>query len=168
MRYKAIIFDLDQTLVDSSALEQLRSSRQWGKVMQNLHLVRLHATLPSFLQALTESNVKVGVITNSPKMYAEKVLANHNIRYDHLIAFHDVKQRKPHPEAFLKMLQLLGVNCNECVSIGDHDNDITASKAAKIPAIGINWHSPHYQFTAVPDFQFATPQEALSHITTAI
>lgn len=39
MKYKAIIFDLDQTLIDSSSIEVLRKNRQLGKVMQTFNLI---------------------------------------------------------------------------------------------------------------------------------
>lgn len=164
MKYKSIIFDLDQTLIDSSALEALRASRQWRSVMQNLHLIKLHTETRTFLQELNRMNVKIGVITNSPRMYAEQVLKDNGIRYDCLVAYHDVVRRKPHPEAFHKALEQLQVRCEECISIGDQDNDILASRAANIPAIGVNWHTPAYQFTAQPDYRFSTPQQVLSHL----
>ena len=46
------IFDLDQTLVDSSLLESMRSSRNWKEVLSNLDLVKPVAGVTEFLTSL--------------------------------------------------------------------------------------------------------------------
>lgn len=151
MKYKGIIFDLDQTLIDSSSIESLRKSRQWSKIMQNLHLLPQSSLIVTLIQKLALENVKIGIITNSPRMYAEAVLKALSIKYDSLVAYHDVSKIKPHPEPFNLMLKLLNLLPNECISVGDHDNDILASQRAGVSVIGVNWFSPSYNFSVTPN-----------------
>ncbi|MGH8614221.1 MAG: hypothetical protein ACREYF_19885 [Gammaproteobacteria bacterium] len=75
MVFKAFIFDLDMTLVDSSALEAWRGLQFLQHVIANLSQVKPFAfssvsahDLPAELRAL---GLKVGVVTSSPRHYAE-------------------------------------------------------------------------------------------------
>jgi len=154
VKFKGIIFDLDQTLVDSSTLELMRTNRQWSKVLQSLNSIQFNPKLINLLKNFTDSGVQIGIITNSPGMYATGVLKHFNISFNHLIAYHDVKKRKPDPEPFIKMISNFNIKPEHCISVGDHDNDIIASQAANVLAIGAQWHTPNYEFTTNPDFVF--------------
>lgn len=163
-KYKAIIFDLDQTLVDSSKLETLRKSRHWAKVMQSLHEITQLQEMKNLVLNLVKDNIKVGIITNSPRMYAEAVLTRFEIPFDALVAYHDVTKRKPDPEAFEKIIKILDVQCGECLSVGDHDNDIIASQSANIYAAGALWHSSDYVFDSKPQLLFSSVSDFLNHL----
>lgn len=164
IKYKAIIFDLDQTLVDSSKIEPLRKSRQWPKVMQSFQEITQLLEIKDLISTLIKGNIKVGIITNSPRMYAEAVLKHFEIPYNALIAYHDVRYRKPHPEAFEKILAMLGVECKDCLSVGDHDNDIIASQSANVTAAGVYWYPSEYRFNSKPQFIFNTVDDLLTHL----
>lgn len=152
MKYKSLIFDLDQTLVDSSKLEGLRNSRQWRKVLQSLSLINFDPKIRAILNNVSNNGVKIGVITNSPGNYAEAVLSRFEIPYHSLVAYHDVTNRKPDPEAFYKTLNNFNLTFDSSVSFGDQDNDILASKRANICAVGVKWYTPDYNFNIEPNY----------------
>src|ERR1700753_2713544 len=95
----AFLFDLDQTLLDSKYIEVWRRLRIWSLVEQNLHMVRQFAgtglaphQLPAAMQALGH---RVGVVTSSPRWYAERLLRQFGVTYDVLVAYDDTDKHKP-------------------------------------------------------------------------
>jgi HAD superfamily hydrolase (TIGR01509 family) len=62
--------------------------------------------------------------------------------FNKLISGTTVAKPKPAPDVFLKAVQELGVECNECIIIEDSCNGVNAAVSANIPVIGyINEHS---------------------------
>ena len=47
----------------------------------------------------------------------------------------DVRQKKPHPEAYLQALRLLGVNASEALAIEDSPPGLAAATAAGVPCL---------------------------------
>jgi HAD superfamily hydrolase (TIGR01662 family) len=152
MKFKGIIFDLDQTLVDSSRLETLRGNKQWNRVLKSLNQIKIDYKIQNLLNTLSHSDIKIGIITNSPRNYAEAVLQQFEMPFNLLIAYHDVLKRKPHPESFSKALHEMNLAKYEVLSVGDQDNDIMASKHADICAVGAKWYTPNYTFTVPPNY----------------
>ena len=140
MLYKAIIFDLDQTLIDTSALKYWRDEFAWEECYNHLHLTRTYPYVHSFLDSLTAE--KVAVVTNSPNSYAKRLLEYHGIYYDYLVAYQKHGRNKPYPDQLLKCAKELGIEPECCMYIGDDPNDIAAAKVAGFHAIGFcleNW-----------------------------
>ena len=86
------------------------------------------------------NNYKKGVITNTPKDSAIKVLKQFDIyRYFELVlTSNDVKLSKPNPEIVIKSCKLLNLEPKEILLIGDTKSDIEAGRAAGCKVIGIN------------------------------
>ncbi|UEG50317.1 HAD family hydrolase [Ferruginibacter lapsinanis] len=166
--YKVIIFDLDQTLIDSSAIEALRANRRWPKVMQSLNLINQLEDLKKLVIKLHNASIKIGIVTNSPSTYAKGVLQHFGIPYDALVAFHDVSLRKPNPEAFNLIMKKLNVSSQDCLNVGDHDNDILAGQRANITSIGVKWHSNNYTFSTKPENIFLEPKELANFLNVKI
>lgn len=138
-KIKGIIFDLDQTLVDSNIAEKERQNRNWNEVYTMIPFFRLYDGYKEVFKYIKSSGLKVCIVTNSPKPYAEKVLSQFQIPYDYIVAFHDVKKRKPDSEPMLKALSLLNENANNVISFGDRVDDIVSSNKAKIKSIACAW-----------------------------
>jgi HAD superfamily hydrolase (TIGR01662 family) len=152
MKYKGIVFDLDQTLVDSSSADEFRKNQQWSKVMNAIDNFNFDVKLKEIINKLKVNGVKIGVITNSPAKYANKIIQTFSIHCDLIIGYHDVSKRKPDSEPFFKFLNNLELDPKECISVGDNDNDIIASKGANIITIGAKWYTKDYDFRISPDY----------------
>lgn len=135
----AILFDLDNTLVLTDAVLHLRNQRAWSEVYRNLHLTTLPPGTREFLRSAARFGL-LGVVTNSPRAYATRLLTYHRLRIPVLVAYHDVTRRKPHPEPLLRALEQLNVVPQRCVYIGDEITDIQAAEAAGVRALGISWN----------------------------
>lgn len=136
------LFDLDDTLVDSSALLQARRSQAWAQVNANLGQVRAFIT-PSFpaheLPArLKQKGATVGIVTSSPKWYADAIIGRFGIAADVVITYGDTTEHKPDPAPLKAALSALGVVEDACY-VGDSPDDIEASHHAKIASIGAGW-----------------------------
>lgn len=137
---KAILFDLDETLVLTSALEPLRKLRNWHNVYANFAQTQLPPYTLKFvsdLRALGE--VEIGIVTMAPRTYAQKLLSFHGLEVPVLVAYHDVSRQKPHPEGLLKAAAKLELPASRCIYIGDHPDDMEAALAAKCVGVGVTW-----------------------------
>ena len=144
----AFLFDLDGTLVDTSAIMELRSRRKWKECVANLRHTTLFAGVPELLATIKAQGGKVAVVTTSVSYYAERALRHHGIQVDALVAYHDVPRTKPAPDGYLKALRQLGNEASDAYGIGDDAVDAHALGAAQIVSIGAGWN---------PDFHSAAP-----------
>ncbi len=134
----AILLDLDQTLVFTSALLDLRRRREWQQIYRLFHTTDLPPGTRQFIQDARKLGA-LGIITTSPRLYAEKLVAHHQLNIPVVIAYHDVRNRKPHPESILKAAGLLQVPSNRCFYIGDMGDDVMAAVNARAIPVGLSW-----------------------------
>ncbi len=134
----AVVFDLDETLVLTSALEPLRKGRRWAEVYAAFPRTQLPNGTLQFLEKISQK-ARLGVVTKAPRPYAEKLLLFHGIKIPVIAAFHDVRNVKPHPEALLLAAQKLGIVRSKCIYVGDDANDVEAARAAQFSPIGVCW-----------------------------
>lgn len=136
---KCVIFDLDQTLVDTSKLESLRNNKQWKEIYLNLHLCKLYDDIEYVVNALLLRGIIIAIVTSSPSTYAKKILEYFDLKYDYLVGYHDVIKHKPNPAPMFKVLEYFNLKPNEVISFGDKDIDIISSNSANIKSIGCCW-----------------------------
>lgn len=134
----AAIFDLDETLVLTSALKQMRDDRKWRQITSSFGKTELPPGTLQFLKTLGQ-RAQLGVVTRAPRHYAERLLEHHQLQIPVLAAYHDVRRRKPDPEALLLASQKLRIPPVRCVYIGDDADDETAARAANFGFIGVCW-----------------------------
>ena len=133
-----IFFDLDQTLVLTSALDSLRKARAWAHVYEQFHLTSLPpGTLEFLLQV--RPLAQLGIVTTTPRPYAEKLVVYHHLALPVVVAYHDTRLHKPHPEPLLAAMSRLGCSPNRCCYIGDRSDDLRAALNAGIIPIGLSW-----------------------------
>jgi HAD superfamily hydrolase (TIGR01549 family) len=145
MRPAAVIFDLDDTLLDTSELLEARDRRDWGAVYGRLETVRVFdvadgepavTTLPEEVRAL---GCQVGLYTHSPQRYAQELLRAHAVRIDEMVTGSDRFPSKPDPAGLVAVARRLGVEPADCVYVGDSVGDFGAAAAAGMPSIGVSW-----------------------------
>jgi len=163
----AFIFDLDMTLVDSSAIAMWRRVGLWSHVRTNLAHVKpfpVGTPAPHELPArLKASGHAVAVVTSSPRWYAEALIRQFNIQADTLVAWDDTEQHKPDPAPILRALEQLGIEPNNACHIGDATIDVQASYHAGVPSIGAGWGVLNCEelSSAAPDVLLLTPSALL-------
>jgi ATP-dependent DNA helicase RecQ len=136
---KSIIFDLDGTLVDSSALDVFRQNRQWGEINRNLKLCSLYTDVSGLLNTARAAGIKISVFTNSPKQYAKSLLSYFNIKVDYIVAYNDVRNKKPSSEGISKILDYFKVHPNNTVLVGNSLVDKDCAYNAGIEYYSVEW-----------------------------
>ena len=134
-----VIFDLDQTIVDSSVLENLRHERKWGQVYEDISRCHLYEGIDLLLQDLRQVGIKTTVVTSSPRPYAERVIDHFQLSIDDLVAYHDTTRHKPDPAPIRLALGRLRATETDAASIGDDPKDIVSSAQAGVYSIGAMW-----------------------------
>lgn len=135
---RGILFDLDDTLVDTSALRELRTKRLWKDAVRRLDETEMFAGVADMLGTCSNGGIPWAVITTSVSHYAGRVLTHHALVPTTLVAYHDARP-KPHPAGVLLALQRLGLGPKDVVGVGDSETDLLAYRAAGVVAIGAGW-----------------------------
>lgn len=93
---------------------------------------------PDILAELQRANIKVGIVTRSPRKYAKSLLAAYGYTYDCLIASLDTLRSKPAPDPLLKCAIKLKVKPENIVHIGDQKTDLQAGNNAGMMSLLID------------------------------
>ena len=134
-----IIFDLDQTLVDTSPVEALRQARKWGEVMRRVPDLPVFDGITPLLGELHAAGERMAIVTKSPDMVAKAFTERHRWPIDIIVGYHDVRRRKPDPEGLLLALERAAASASGSFHVGDRAEDTVASRAAGVAALGVTW-----------------------------
>ena len=77
-----------------------------------------------------------GIVTSSPRPYAEDMVRHHGLPIRVVSAYHDTRMHKPHAAPLLHGLAALGVETG--VYIGDDEIDARAAESAGISFIRLD------------------------------
>jgi len=141
MAYAGLIFDLDQTLVDTSIVADLRSQRRWPAVYPRIPETIIYPGILQLLTDLKTLKVPMVIVTSSPGTYCTRVLNHHKLPIDFQICYHDTANRKPHPEPMLKALSALKLKASDVIAVGDDPKDVASANDAKLFNIACTWGS---------------------------
>jgi len=123
-----VLFDLDNTLVDSTHLKSLRNARTWREVYRRIESIELFDGVLNMWKALQQHGVHLGVVTHSPRPYAERVLRHVALAPDVLVGYHDLHgNRKPSPYGYQRCCD--GRPSDGGAAVGDERNDLLAADA---------------------------------------
>ncbi|AFZ55557.1 HAD family hydrolase [Cyanobacterium aponinum] len=136
---KTFKFDFDQTLIDSRQAEIYRKNREWSKVYDLIPQLLPYNGINELLYNLKSNNLKIGIVTSSPKNYCLKVINYWGWQIDSIVAYHDTVYHKPHPESLYKAIQQLSGEANSVIYVGVQEDDIIASSQAGILSVYATW-----------------------------
>ncbi len=85
------------------------------------------------------NNLKIALVSNRRKGSTLRILESHNLRefFDVIITWEDQKNPKPHPEGVLKAMELLNVQPEDCIFVGDSAVDIISAREAGVRCVGV-------------------------------
>jgi HAD superfamily hydrolase (TIGR01509 family) len=113
-------------LLTEVLIEQLQVSLPWRPGAREL------------LLALREAGIKTALVTMSMRRMALAVAESVGFdAFDVIVAGDEVEFGKPHPEAYLKAAELLGVEPADCIAIEDSIPGLASAEAAGTKAIGV-------------------------------
>lgn len=161
-----IIFDLDQTLIDSSIAEALRTQRNWSAVKKLIPEFTIYDGIRDVLQFIEDNNIRMCIVTSSISNYCNSVLSHWGINSEFQVCYHDTNSRKPDPEPILTAIQRFGCENTQILSVGDRNIDIIASNSANVSSVACLWGSQNDEalLAANPTYTAETPDELIEII----
>jgi phosphoglycolate phosphatase-like HAD superfamily hydrolase len=133
-----VLFDLDNTLVDSLHLKPLRDKRTWPAVYAKIPTIKLFDGIADVWTELRTKGVHLGIVTHSPRPYATKVLQHVGLVPDALIAYHDLNGKKK-PSSFGYQQCAAGRDAARGVAVGDEEPDLLAADTFGCRAAFAGW-----------------------------
>jgi HAD superfamily hydrolase (TIGR01509 family) len=179
--FNLCLFDLDNTLVRTEDLEQIRldgkndQSADYKKKLKGEYASREDRNIyePHILEEIREKypKLKFGVFTRSPKSYASTVLklAYPGFDWDVVVAYEDVNRTKPYGDGIHVAMDKLGLkNLSKVAMVGDQDSDVRAAYNAGVAVVldttswgssrnYDNWNALNH----IPDAVIGGPSELL-------
>jgi predicted amidophosphoribosyltransferase/phosphoglycolate phosphatase-like HAD superfamily hydrolase len=154
--FRAVIFDLDQTLVDSSSLLTPDARRAW---MGNgdRALVRTFelggAVSPHDLPGLlADRAVKVAIVTRAPAEYTKRVCSLFGIHADVIQSGQGDKASK-----IQAVEREFGVALTDVVVVGDDASDVLAARDTGAVSVGVLWGGERWPDRLQPDITCGDP-----------
>lgn len=145
-----VIFDLDQTIIDSSIAEEERKKGNWAKVYSLIPFMKPYYDVVSLIHALLGRGIQVAIVTSSPRTYCEKVLRFLDITGVITVCYHDTNRHKPDPEPIWEAIRRMeNQEGKNIIAIGDDDKDTLAANRAGVISIQGFWGNPNGYRTAM-------------------
>jgi phosphoglycolate phosphatase len=84
------------------------------------------------LVAMRASGLKLGVVTNKPRLFTERLLAHLQIEgfFDAVVAGDDGLARKPMGDMLVAASKKMGASIDQTLMLGDSENDVLAARSA--------------------------------------
>jgi HAD superfamily phosphatase (TIGR01681 family) len=158
-----VLFDLDNTLVATSKLQEIRESGDYeGLTEEKLATSFVYKPVRRMLEALQEKGVRLGIVSNGGRTYVDRVLKFHGLSdfFDVVVTYTDVKAagKKPKPDGIVLASKLMGVDLTpDVLFVGDHTDDIEAAYRAGVKPVVPSWAS-RKPTSLAPAFEAASSQ----------
>lgn len=114
------------------------------RIMDEVEMERVNETLPirgapELLKYLREKGVRVGVLTRGCESYARAALSKTSMMnlVDSLECRNSETRPKPDPEAYLRLVDRMGVDKQDTIFVGDHPIDAHCARNAGVAFIGV-------------------------------
>lgn len=160
---RCIIVDLDGTLVDTSAVAELRAQRQWREVAFQIQHCTPYQEAVDLVCAARRAGLKVALFTNSPSSYVGNIFRHFQIEVDYVVAYRDVRNHKPASEGVDKIRHHFGVSCEETIYIGDSEQDRECALTAQVKFFAAGWGE-----SALVGVPLSSAAEILEYISNSV
>ena len=97
--------------------------------------------IPGVLETLEslKGRARMSVVTTSRRMHFEIILkkTGNADYFEFFVVNEDVKNEKPHPEPYLRAIEISGCDSDDCIAIEDTERGVVAAKKAGIKCYAI-------------------------------
>jgi phosphoglycolate phosphatase len=125
---------------------------------------RLFPGVPEGLRLLHASGFVLGVVTNKPRYFTERLLARLELDslFSGIVTGDDGIRRKPHGDMLVAACRAMGIDIGAALMVGDSDNDVLAARAAGCPVwcVPYGYNEGRSAETLQCDRMVATVEEA--------
>lgn len=112
------------------------------------------------LREVRSAGMKTALVTMSPRPIVDVVLSLlPEQSFDAVVCLDDVVMTKPHPEAYLRALQLLDLRAGDAIALEDSIPGVAAATAAGIPTIAIATRAMGADAAVWPSLATATVED---------
>lgn len=100
---------------------------------------RPYPGIPELLETLKQANMKLGVVSNKPDEFVQKIAAYYFPDIFDAVAGQQGQQTKPDPAGIQKVMEELQLTAGEVLYVGDSGVDIETAHNAHIYDCGVSW-----------------------------
>lgn len=180
---KAIIFDLDNTLLDTTVLMPYVEAIKKAKTVQEreqlwfehdsvVHECTLYEGMNELWQNLKERGIMISIVSNSVKRRIKICTSMFGYTIDPklMIGRYSIIPRvpilKPDARLFLKAASLMGVEPKDILTLGNESVDIITSQNSGMDSVACRWGANDIQWEdmliANPTYQICNPLDVLN------
>jgi phosphoglycolate phosphatase len=109
---------------------------------QNLHhKSRVYEGVPAVLDRLVVQGLKMAVLSNKPHRMTQQVTAHYLSAWPFNPVFGQREEvpRKPDPSAAFEIADIMSLEPQQFLFVGDSENDILTAEAAGMVPVGVTW-----------------------------
>jgi len=123
-------------------------------------LTRCYPGVAETLSWLQKQDCKLACVTNKKEQFTRMVLESLGLRpyFDIVVCGDTLPEKKPHPMPLLHAASRLDTAKDNCLMVGDSENDIRAARAAGFRILCVS-----YGYNAGKDIREANPDAVLDH-----
>lgn len=188
--YKSVIFDLDNTLLDTTILMPFIDKIQlspsgtadnkelWKEHDDAVPQCKMYEGMSDVLKFIRDKGIKTAIVTNSVKRRIEVCAKAFDIPVDGklMVGRYSVKQRvpilKPDKRLFERAMELMGVTPDNVISFGNTAEDIQTAHNAGVESVACHWGATENEWKemlfANPTYKIETPAEIIPLLSKSI
>lgn len=106
-----------------------------------LHKTALYPGIPELLDGLTDERYKLAILSNKADILTKKIAAKllQNWKFEIILGASDQFPRKPEPNAALYIADIIKINPENILYVGDTNVDMKTANAAGMYPVGVTW-----------------------------
>lgn len=177
MEHKKQLLGSSRVVAGATLARQLEQPGDGLDLMDELHEYVMEEALKpvsprpgavELIEALRAAGLPVGLASNSPRLFVERVLRSSGLLdaglFDVILSADDVVHGKPAPDLYLKACAELGVDPTAAAALEDSPPGVQSAKAAGLFTIGI----PYFADGVLPGADLVAPSLAAPEVHIAL
>lgn len=136
----------------------------WNTYIKELNSqVRLFPQIDSVIKRIKENGKKMGIVTSASKEEVGDYFAPTGMDkyFDCIVCADDTELHKPHPEPILKALEIIGVNNDEALFVGDSIHDFQCALNSCVDFGMALWSRNDFIRNGAIGYKFYKPTEVI-------